>query len=88
VHSQYNPLLPWDGEDSEEESATIGNFAFVGFGAVIAGKVTIGLKAYVLAGAIVTKDVPAFNIASGVNNFDHFSEWRGKLSQSKFFLQK
>jgi acetyltransferase-like isoleucine patch superfamily enzyme len=89
VHSQQNPLLPWDAEDSEEESVTIKDFAFVGFGAVIAGKVTIGYKAYILAGSIVTKDVPAFNIASGVNEFVHFSKWKGHhLSQSKYFSDK
>ena len=89
VHSQHNPLLPWDAEDSEEESATIEDFAFVGFGAVIGGNISIGYKAYVLAGAVVTKDVPPFNIASGVNKFVHFSKWPGKrLSQSKFFLGK
>jgi len=85
VHSQYNPLLKWDGEDSEEEAPTLEDFTFIGFNAIIAGKVNIGYKAYIMAGAIVTKDVPARHIASGINNFIHFTKWPGKLSQSPFF---
>ena len=85
VHAQYNPLLDWDGEDSEEDAPECDDFSFIGFGAVIAGKVSIGYKAYILAGAIVTKDVPAFHIVSGVNKMIHFSKWPGKLSQSPFF---
>jgi UDP-3-O-[3-hydroxymyristoyl] glucosamine N-acyltransferase len=88
VHSQFNPLLDWDAGDSEEESPIIKDYVFVGFGSIIAGKVTIGQKAYIMAGAIVTKDVPDFNIASGVNKFVHFSKWPGELARSEFFIKR
>jgi acetyltransferase-like isoleucine patch superfamily enzyme len=89
VHSQENPSLPWDGDESEEKAPTIKDFAFVGFGAVIAGEITLGYKAYILAGAIITKHVPDFHIAWGVNEVVHFSKWKGrKLSQSHFFSAK
>jgi acetyltransferase-like isoleucine patch superfamily enzyme len=89
VHSQSNPLSPWDAEASEEEAPKFMDFAFVGFGAIIAGSVTVGFKAYVLAGAVVTKDVPDYHIAYGVNETVHFSKWPGaRLRRSKFFSQK
>ena len=81
-----NPLMPWDGKDSEEESPIFEDYSFVGFNAVIAGNIRVGYKAYVLAGSVITKDVPDFHIAYGVNEVIHFSKWRGiKLRQSEFF---
>ncbi|MGD1084991.1 MAG: hypothetical protein ABSA47_09620 [Verrucomicrobiota bacterium] len=87
AHAQYNPLLKWDGKHSEEKAPTFDDLSFVGFGAVVAGGVHIGYKAYIMAGTIVTKDVPSFHIVSGVNRMVHYSNWRGTLSQSPFFLE-
>jgi acetyltransferase-like isoleucine patch superfamily enzyme len=85
VHSQNDPSLPWDGDESEEKATKIKDFAFVAFGAVVAGNITLGFKSYVLAGSVITEDVPAFHIAWGVNETVHFSKWKGRLNHSKFF---
>ena len=44
---------------------TIGRFVFVGAGARVLPGVTIGDGALIASGALVTKDIPAFKIASG-----------------------
>lgn len=43
----------------------IGNDVWVGHGAIILGGVTIGNGAILAAGAVVTKDIPAYAIAGG-----------------------
>jgi acetyltransferase-like isoleucine patch superfamily enzyme len=88
VHSQRNPKLQWDDDGSEEPSPKICDFVFVAFGATVSGSITIKDNAYVLPGAVVTSDVPAFNIAYGINKFTHFSKWSGDLRKSPFFLKK
>ena len=45
---------------------TIGNYVFIGPRAIILPNVTIGQGAVVAAGAIVTKDIPEFEIWGGV----------------------
>lgn len=45
---------------------TIGNDCWIGTRAFLAGGVTIGDGAIVLAGAVVTKDVPPFSIVGGI----------------------
>lgn len=45
---------------------TIEEDAWIGAGAIILGGVTIGKCSVVGAGAVVTKDVPSFNIVAGV----------------------
>lgn len=85
IHSQQDPSLRWDDEHSTEPSGTIHDFAFIGFGAIVSGGITIGRKAYVSAGAIVTKNVPDLHIASGINQIVHFSQWKGPLKKSRFF---
>lgn len=87
VHSQRDPMLGWDAPESTEESAIIEEGAFVGFGALVAGKVTIGRRAYVCAGAIVTRDVPPRHVAYSVNKIVPVADWKGPLSQSPFFDQ-
>lgn len=86
VHSQHNPLLGWDDDNAMEDSATIKDGAFIGFGAVVVGNITIGRKVYVCVNAVVSKDVPDLHIASGINEIVHFSKWKGRLRASPFFL--
>jgi acetyltransferase-like isoleucine patch superfamily enzyme len=85
VHVHHDPTLSWDAPDSEEPAAVIGRNVFVGFGAIIVGPVTIGPQAYVCAGALVTRDVPAGHIASGRNVFVSPSDWHGSLAESPHF---
>ncbi len=44
----------------------LGNDVWVGHGVIIVGQVTIGNGAIIAAGAVVTKDVPAFGVVAGV----------------------
>lgn len=88
VHSQRDPTLGWDAPESIEESAMVGADAFVGFNALVSGKVVIGSMAYVCAGAIVTRDVPPMHVAYGVNKIVPAAQWRGKLSRSPFFSHR
>ncbi|MCU1588185.1 MAG: acyltransferase [Frankiales bacterium] len=56
---------PADRELTEPRPVRIGKGVFVGVGAVIKPGVTIGDWAYVAAGAIVNKDVPARTLVAG-----------------------
>jgi len=85
VHLQSNPLLEWDSDEAEEKAPAICDYAFVGFGAVVAGNIKIGRKVYVCAGALVTKDVPDEHVVFGKNEVLHFSKWKGRLASSPFF---
>jgi acetyltransferase-like isoleucine patch superfamily enzyme len=85
AHRQLDPSLGWDDPGSEEPSPVVEDGAFVGWRAIIIGGVNIGAGAYVCAGALVTKDVPAGYIACGQNRFIHPSEWPGTLGKSPFF---
>lgn len=88
VHSQRDPTRAWDAPGSTEESAIVEADAFVGFDALVAGKVVIGSKAYVCAGAIVTRDVPPRHVAYGVNKIVPAADWKGPLCRSPFFDQR
>ena len=85
VHTQHNPTLGWDSEEALEKSATIQSGAFLGFDSIIIGDVTIGERAYVCAGAILTKDVPARHIAFGNNRIVAPNKWKGQLKHSPLF---
>ena len=85
IHRQLDPSLPWDDEASEEPSPIIEDGAFVGWRAIIVGGVNVGPGAYVCAGALVTKDVPAGYIARDRNQIMRPSEWSGALGKSPFF---
>ncbi len=85
VHSQYEPLNEWDAEDSIEDAPVIHDEVFIGFNSIISASVTIGPRAYVCAGSIVTLNVPERHIASGTNKIIHYSEWEGTLKDSNFF---
>jgi len=52
-------------DSSSKGQITIGNDVWVGAGAIILSGVNIGDGAIVAAGAVVTKDVPAYSIVGG-----------------------
>lgn len=85
VHQQLDPTKGWDDPCSEEPSAEVCDGAFVGWNAIVIGPVVIGERAYVCAGAIVTRNVPPGHIAYDRNEIIHHSAWPGALSQSPFF---
>jgi UDP-3-O-[3-hydroxymyristoyl] glucosamine N-acyltransferase len=85
VHRQADTTLSWDEHESPEPSAQVHDHSFIGFGAVIAGGVTIGPKSYVCAGAIITRDVPPGHIAVGVNRIIASREWSGNLQANPLF---
>jgi len=88
VHSQHDPSLPWDDDESTEESAIIKDYVFIGFNSLIIGGITIGEKAYVCAGSIISKDVPDKHVAFGINQIKLFSKWKGGLKNSSFFKER
>lgn len=87
VHSQYNPKTAWDSPGAEEGSAVIEEDVFIGFDAIVVGKIKVGVGAYVCAGAVITKDVPPQHVAHGVNKIIPYSEWPGGLQRSPFFQE-
>jgi acetyltransferase-like isoleucine patch superfamily enzyme len=87
IHRQYNPLLPWDDDESEEPSPVLEDEVFVGWGAKVIGPVVVGTRAYVCADALVSKSVPSRHIAYGVNQVKPYSKWPGSLCKSPFFDQ-
>jgi acetyltransferase-like isoleucine patch superfamily enzyme len=83
IHSHREPHLGWD--DIIEKSPVIEDYVFIGFGAKIIGGIKISKNSYIVAGAIVTKDVPEKSIVSEVNKIIPYNEWKGHLGSSKFF---
>jgi acetyltransferase-like isoleucine patch superfamily enzyme len=76
LHEYSHPHEDWWGED--EEAPVIGDNAVVGFGATVVGGVVVGERSYIAAGAIVTKDIPADHIVTGVNEVTPHKEWKGR----------
>lgn len=66
-----------DYQDRGQVGVTIGEYAFIGVGAILLPGVTIGDRAIVAAGAVVTKDVPAgaTMMAYGVRAHDVGGFW-------------
>jgi acetyltransferase-like isoleucine patch superfamily enzyme len=87
IHRQLDPTIAWDDPAGEEPSPMVEDGAFVGWRAVVIGGVNIGAGAYVCAGALVTKDVPAGHIAYGRNQVVHPGTWEGALGKSPFFQE-
>jgi UDP-3-O-[3-hydroxymyristoyl] glucosamine N-acyltransferase len=85
IHRQLDPSIPWDDPDAEEPAPVVGDGAFVGWRALVVGGVNIGRRAYVCAGALITKDVPAGHIAHGRNQITAPGRWAGALGKSAFF---
>src|SRR5258705_7653263 len=55
----------WGGETANAQPITIGRGVFIAARAIILKGVTIGDRAIVGAGAVVTKDVPPYHVAVG-----------------------
>jgi acetyltransferase-like isoleucine patch superfamily enzyme len=85
IHRQLDPSVPWDDPLGEEPAAVVEDGVFIGWRALIVGGINIGVGAYVCAGALVSKDVPAGHIAHGRNQIVHPSAWPGALGKSPFF---
>ncbi len=85
VHSQLHPMNPWDEDGSEEEAVTVLDKVFIGFNSVLSGNIVVGPQAYIVAGSLITKNVPPKYIAFGWNQMVHHTEWRGRLKNSNLF---
>lgn len=85
IHTHWDSFSSWDFRDDPEPSPIIRKRSFIGHDSRVIGGVEIGPNAYVCAGATVTRDVPAFHIASGLNKIEHFSKWPGKLRDNPIF---
>jgi acetyltransferase-like isoleucine patch superfamily enzyme len=67
-HVYSNPKLPviWSGRPTEIQSTRIGRDCWIGMRAILISGVTVEDGAIVAAGAVVTKDVAAYDIVGGV----------------------
>lgn len=79
VHEYTHPHVGWWG--TEEPPPLVEPDCVVGYGAKVIGSVRIGPCSYVVAGAIVTRNVPALTIVTGVNQHTPVSEWSGNKLQ-------
>ena len=84
IHKHLNSLASWDHSEPEE-SVKIHDMSFVGFDAILAGRINIGPRAYVCAGSIITRDVPPLHIAYETNKIIHFEAWKGPLRTNPVF---
>lgn len=87
IHKQRDTTASWDHFDEPEPSAVIHDDSFVGFGAKLIGGLEIGPKAYICAGAVVTRSVPPLHIASGANQIVHYTQWKGNLKENPIFTR-
>jgi UDP-3-O-[3-hydroxymyristoyl] glucosamine N-acyltransferase len=88
IHRQLDPSIPWDDPALEEPAPMVEDGAFVGWNSVVVGGVNIGAGSYVCADALITKDVPAGQIAYGRNQCVGPGEWPGALGKSPFFQRR
>jgi acetyltransferase-like isoleucine patch superfamily enzyme len=65
IHAQHNPQTPWDGPGGEEDPPVLKYRVFVGWGATVIGSIVLGERAYVAAGAIVSRSVPSRYMPTG-----------------------
>lgn len=86
IHAHRKPHLGWD--DEEEPSPNIADSVCIGFGSKIIGGVKIGSNSYIVAGAIVSRDVPKQHVVAGKDKIIHYSKWKGSLKDSDFFRTK
>ena len=85
IHSHHDSVASWDHRPDSEPGPELLDDSFVAHGALVIGQVTIGPKAYVCAGSVITRDVPERHIAFGVNQIVKFDQWPGSLSENPLF---
>lgn len=73
IHRLEDFRASWD--DVEEPSPCIQDEVVVGYDALVIGGVVVRSKAYIAAGAIVTKDIPSGFIAVGSSQYP-MEEWK------------
>lgn len=86
----YNPIFGKKVTDVKRESLFIGHDVWLGYGSIITNKChKIGNGAVIAAGAIVTKDVPAYAIVAGnparILRYRFSEEIIEKIEQSKWW---
>ena len=76
---EQNVTLGIAGRGEERGHPTIGNRVFIGAGAMIVGKITVGDDAYIFPGSVVTRSVPPRAMVMGyparVVSHDGSFEW-------------
>ena len=76
---EQNVTLGIAGKGDERGRPTIGNRVFIGAGAMIVGKITIGDDAYIFPGSVVTRPVPPRAVVMGypakIMSYDGSFEW-------------
>jgi serine O-acetyltransferase len=76
---EQNVTLGVAGRGEERGRPTIGNRVFIGAGAMIVGKITIGDDAYIFPGSVVTRPVPARAAVMGypakIVSYDGSFDW-------------
>ena len=76
---EQNVTLGVAGRGAERGRPTIGNRVFIGAGALIVGKITIGNDAYIFPGSVVTRAVPPRAVVMGyparVVSYDGSFDW-------------
>ncbi len=76
IHEYTQPHRSW--WEVDEVPPVIEPDTVVGFGASVIGRVRVGPRSYVAAGAVVSKDVPPDHIAVGVNKLIPAGQWSGR----------
>lgn len=87
IHTHANSIKSWDFTDQPEASPVLHDDTFVGHDALVIGGIDIGPRAYVCAGSTVTRPVPAYHIASGINRIVHYTDWPGTLRDNPLFSE-
>jgi acetyltransferase-like isoleucine patch superfamily enzyme len=76
VHEYTSPHTDW--WSPAEGPPTIEDDAVIGYNATVIGDVRVGRRAYVAAGAVVTRDVPPEHVVTGVNEHVALRSWKGR----------
>ena len=66
THSTHLRCVSKKNMDTEKKPVKIGNYVYVGSGAIVLPGVAIGDNSVIGAGAVVSKDVPALSVVMGV----------------------
>jgi serine O-acetyltransferase len=76
---EQNVTLGIAGRGEERGHPTIGNRVFIGAGAMIVGKITVGDDAYIFPGSVVTRPVPPRAVVMGypakIVSYDGSFDW-------------